>query len=125
MVGIDNVPLILAAAAFVPRPGPLTIDKIAKPLALFLDPVRCEIDKLRFGPVASVERTVSRWRNELDRCIANCCLDCGGVVEHEEEGYKTDDAQERMLHVFPQSDLRLAITGRALRDSFLYEAKMS
>jgi hypothetical protein len=85
----------------VPRPGALTIDKIGQPIALSLDPVRCEIDQLRLGPVAPVERAIALWRNELNSRIVNfnCYLVSGCSIEGNECAYEKDGTQERALHV--------------------------
>ena len=121
---VNNVPHVFAAAALMPGASPLTVDKIGMPLALSLDPTRREIHKLGFWPVVPVERTIRRRRNELDCRVVDCNLDSGCIVEGNEQGHKKH-AQERVLHITTPWDLGLRATGRALRDSSSYEAKMS
>ena len=104
---VNNIPQLFASAALVPRPGALTIDKIGKPLALALDPVRCEIDQLRLRPVAPLERAIALGRNELNSRIVkfNCYLDRCYIIEGNETAcknectHKKDSTQERALHV--------------------------
>src|SRR5262249_51620593 len=89
---------VCASVALVPRPGLLTLNKIGKPLALSLDSLRREIDKPRFRPVVSVQRTIVRRRNKLDCRVVDCDLDCGCTIRSQEE-CKKDGAEERTLHV--------------------------
>src|SRR6267142_2615811 len=86
------VPQTFAAAALEPRPDPFTIDKIGKALALSLDPVRCEIDQLRFWPAALLERTIARRRDELEFGVVNCNLDSGCIIEGKDCTCKKGDA---------------------------------
>src|ERR1700733_13575649 len=106
----------------MPGPDPLTTDKIAKSLALVLDPVRREIDGLRFRPVLRLERTIAGRRNEIDFCIVNCALDRRCFIESNECACKKGDTQERALHVV--IPMELAGCRASFTDSPLGEAKM-
>ena len=112
----------------MPSPSPLTIDKIGEPIALFLDSVRGEIEKAIFGPVLPVERTIARRRNELDFGVANCALDSGCIIEGNDQTYKEDGTQERVLHVTTPIHNPYGIELRNQQADLarlLYEAKMS